>query len=214
MGLDADLISYYEAEARGGHRVALGEMRTSLRREFAATLRAEGRTHLVDVGAGPGLDTVQWCSDGFGAVGLDLAHANVECMRDQGLAGVTGSLYQLPFRHGGFEALWTMSAVVHVPDRHLDGVLAELVRVVEPAGLVGIGTWGGRDYEGAPEVGEIRPYRFFSLRSHDRWRSILERHGDVETFRTFEPHATSGWEYQFATVRTLAPPGRADALNG
>lgn len=201
MALDAELTAYYEAEARGRHRVDLGELRTSLREEFASTLRSEGRSRLVDVGAGPGLDAAQWRSDGFDVVGLDLAHANVELMRDGGLVGVTGSLHRLPFRSGSFDALWTMSTLVHVPDRHVDAALAELVRVVAPGAPVGIGTWGGRDFEGAPEVGEIRPYRFFSLRSHDRWRNVLAGHGTVETFRSFDPHAVSGWEYQFAVIR-------------
>lgn len=201
MALDADLIAYYEAEARGRHRVALGELRTSLRDEFTATLRSEGRTLVADVGAGPGLDAVQWRRDGFEVVGLDLAYANVEVMRDEGLVGVTGSLHRLPFRTGSVEALWTMSTLVHVPDRYVDAVVAELVRVVGAGAPIAIGTWGGRDFEGTPEVGEIRPYRFFSLRSHDRWRSMLARHGDLESFATYDPHSVSGWEYQFAVLR-------------
>ena len=109
MALDADLIAYYDAEARGEHRSAHGDLRLELRRRFAELLRyGEVRT-LIDVGAGPGLDTALWAADGFTAVGVDLAHANVERMRDVGLAGVTGSLYVLPFRSETFDALWTMS---------------------------------------------------------------------------------------------------------
>ena len=78
MALDADLIAYYDAEARGGHRSAYGDLRLELRRRFAALLRNERISTLIDVGAGPGLDTARWDADGFSVVGVDLAHANVE----------------------------------------------------------------------------------------------------------------------------------------
>ena len=201
MALDADLIAYYDAEARGGHRSAYGDLRVELRRRFAELLRAEAIRTLFDVGAGPGLDTVRWDADGFRVVGLDLAHANVQRMSDVGLTSVTGSLYQLPFRSATFDALWTMSTFVHVPHKRFDEAMTEMLRVVEPGAPLGIGTWGGLDFEGVPEFGELPPFRFFSLASHDRWREMLERHAEVELFETYDSTGGHGWEYQFAVMR-------------
>ncbi len=198
---DADLIAYYEAEARGGHRSAYGDRRVELRGRFAELLRGERISTLLDVGAGPGLDTKRWHADGFRVVGLDLTHANIERMRAAGLTGVTGSLYELPFRAGAFDALWTMSTFVHVPHDRFDEAITEMLRVVVPGAPLGIGTWGGLDFEGVPEFGELRPYRFFSLASHDRWREMLARHAEVELFETSESTGGQGWEYQFAVVR-------------
>lgn len=201
MPLDDDLIAYYQAEARGRHRTLRGEMRTAVRSDFAVRLRSERRLTVADVGAGPGLDTEAWRSDGFDAVGLDLTHANAELMRERGLHAVTGSLYELPFRDGVFDALWTMSTFVHVPHERFDAAIIEMLRVVRPGAPLGIGTWGGVDFEGVPEVGHLRPHRFFSLASHERWREMLCRHGQLDAFTTFEPDARSGWEYQFAVLR-------------
>ncbi len=156
---------------------------------------------MVDVGAGPGLDVAGWQQDGFDVVGVDLALANVEVMHRRGLSAVAGSLYQLPFRDSTFDALWSMSTFVHVPHDRFDEAIAELVRVVQPGGLLGIGTWGGLDYEGTPTFGDLRPYRFFSLASHPRWRAMLGQHGDVELFETHQPGDDHGWEYQFAVLR-------------
>lgn len=202
MGVEADLISYYEAEARGRHRVGHGDLRHTLRQRFAEVVREEGRGSLVDVGSGPGLDTEAWHRDGFQAVGVDLAHANVELLCEQGLVGVTGSLYCLPFRTASFDALWTMSTFVHVPDDRFDEAINSLMRVVRPGAPLGVGTWGGMDFEGVREFGELRPYRFFSLRSHDRWRRMLDECAGLETFETFESSGSHGWEYQFAVIRT------------
>ncbi len=202
MVREADLIAYYEAEARAGARTTVGEFRRRLRTAFARQLSAEGRRHLVDIGAGPGLDTEAWQHDGYSVVGLDLATANVMTMRARGLTGIVGSLYALPLRDGAFEAAWSMSTFVHVPHDRFDEAMLELLRVVEPGGVLGIGTWGGREFEGVPHFGTIRPYRFFSLAGHDRWQAMLARRATVEHFEVHDPHAGDGWEYQFAVLRT------------
>lgn len=202
VNLDADLIAYYEAEARGRLRTVRGAMRSALRSSFAARLRSEGRRAVVDVGAGPGLDAEAWSSDGFDVVGIDLTHANAVLMSERDLRCVTGSLYQLPFRTGAFDALWTMSTFVHVPHVRFDAAIEEMLRVVRPGAPLGIGTWGGVDLEAVQEVGELRPYRFFSLATHDRWQAMLTSHGSLDSFETFAPDPVSGWEYQFAVLRS------------
>jgi SAM-dependent methyltransferase len=201
MGLDADLIAYYDAEAASGRRAGHGDVRSELYESFRNQMRAENRLSIVDVGAGPGVDTALWLRDGFDVVGVDLTFANVRVMGDKDLAGVTGSLYQLPFRSGSFDAVWTMNTFVHVPDARLAEAFGELVRVATPGAALGIGSWGGKDYEGVPEFGDLRPYRFFALRSHDRWYECLSRHGRIEEFVTFEPTSADAWEYQFGVLR-------------
>lgn len=203
MGLDADLTAYYDAEARGGLRGELDPTRVEIRRRYIHALRAERRRTVIDVGSGPGRDTVAFHRDGFDATGVDLAPANVSALCSQGPAGVTASLYALPFRTSSFEALWTMSTFVHVPHERFDEAMTELLRVAAPGAPIAIGTWGGQDYEGVPEFGELRPYRFFSLASHERWRSMLERHGDIEYFEAYPPTREGGWEYQYAVIRRL-----------
>jgi SAM-dependent methyltransferase len=205
VGLDADLIAYYEAEAQSGLRAATQPAsREGLRERFAAFIAQREAVRLVDVGCGPGLDVEAWHRDGFEVVGVDLAHANVERVRRLGIAAATGSIYELPFRTGAFDALWTMSTFVHVPRARHDVALAELMRVMRPGSRLAIGTWGGVDFEGVPEFGALRPYRFFSLSSHDRWRSLLDRHGVVVAFDTLASTSAAGWEYQFAI---LVAPG-------
>lgn len=201
MGLDADLTAYYDAEAREGLRGALDSTRVEIRRGCVGVLRAERRRTIIDVGSGPGRDTVEFLRQGFDATGVDLAPANVAALCSQGPVGVTASLYALPFRTSSFDALWTMSTFVHVPHHRFDEAMTELSRVVAPGAPMAIGTWGGQDYEGVPEFDELRPYRFFSLASHERWRSMLERHGDIEDFETHPPTREGGWEYQYALIR-------------
>lgn len=200
--LDASLVAYYDAEAAAGARVEQGELRTTLRGEFARLLSAEGRRTVLDVGAGPGLDVAGFTAAGLVAFGLDLAPGNVVVMRDRGVAGVVGSIYDLPMADGALDAVWTMSTLVHVPDTRLSDAVAELLRVVRPGGPVAIGSWGGRDWEGSADFTRFDPPRFFSLRAHDRWHAFLASVAQVEhvaSYTTEQP----GWEYQFAVLRAL-----------
>jgi SAM-dependent methyltransferase len=199
--LDADLTAYYDQEAGLGLRVGHGPLRTDLRERFSDLLRREGHRRIVDVGAGPGLDTIAFAHDGFEIVGVDLAPANVRALVGSGALGAVGSLYALPFRDAEFDALWTMSTFVHVPDARTDAAMRELCRVVRPGGVLGIGTWGGFDWEGISDHDTIEPRRYFSLAAHVRWRQALTRHGMVESFETWRPNPDIDWEYQFAVVR-------------
>jgi len=199
--LDASLVEYYEQEAALGRRHEVRGERAERRDRFIDLLDREQRHLVVDVGSGPGLDTIAFVDAGFSGVGLDLAAGNIAALHDAGLVGVSGSLYEPPFADGSFDAAWSMSTLVHVPDDRFDAAMAAIMALVRPGAPVAIGTWGGFDWEGISEFGDIRPYRFFSLRSHERAHDLLARHGAVESFDTWRPDPSIDWEYQFVVLR-------------
>lgn len=202
--LASDLIAYYEQEVAVGRRTELPDHRVRVHDRFVALLRAEGRSSVVDLGSGPGLDTERFVARGFDAVGVDLAPANAVAMGERGLRGVAASLFSPPFQPASFDAAWTMSTLVHVPDDRFDDALAAIIALVPIGAPIAVGTWGGFDFEGVSEFGDIRPYRFFALRNHDRLERMLAAHGDIERFETSRPNPESDWsdwEYQFALLR-------------
>jgi len=198
---DRDLVAYYEQEVALGRRSRHGAHRVEMLGSFIELLRHEGRASVVDVGAGPGLDVVEFASAGLDAVGVDLTPGNVSAMRRRGLRAVCGSIYDPPLTPHSFDAVWSMSTLVHVPDSRFDQAVDGLVSLAGPDAPIAVGTWGGFDFEGRSEHGDIRPYRFFALRSHERFRELMERHGRVEQFETIVVDPASDWEYQLVVVR-------------
>jgi SAM-dependent methyltransferase len=198
--LEADLAAYYDQEA--GERAArdLQPRRVEHRAAFLDLLVAEGRRRVVEVGTGPGVDAGAFLARGLAVSGVDLSPEHVRLARAAGVEAYVASVLDLPFADGSFDAGWTMSTLLHVPDADLHAALAEITRVLRPGSPLAVGVWGGLDWEGHRDRDEIQPPRFFSLRSHERWRAALGRHGSVDEWDTWAPDGTS-WTYQWAMLR-------------
>jgi SAM-dependent methyltransferase len=197
---ESDLALYYDQEA-AERAVRDPDPRRSQRRdEFADRLLAEARVRVLEVGVGPGRDAVALAARGLAVTGVDLSTEHVRLARAAGIDAYVASVLRLPFADGSFDAGWTMSTLLHVPDAAFDEALREISRVLQPGAPLAVGLWGGEDYEGPSTKDRIEPRRFFSVRSHERARAMLARHGDVETFETWGG-ADGSWAYQWCVLR-------------
>jgi len=195
-----DLAAYYDTEAEAGVRSDLSDLRVSLHDQSVRGFHDDGVGTILDVGAGSGLDLVRFRASGFQVLGLDLSTRNVSLLASSKVPAVVGSVLELPLATGAADVVWTMSTLVHIGDDEIHLALSELCRVCRTGGLIAVGSWGGRDWEGTSDFTRFHPPRFFSLRDHGRWRRILEDLGTIERFDTFVT-PQDGWEYQFALLR-------------
>lgn len=204
--LERELKEYYEAEAVGRLRPGHGVRRREVCEQFARELALDDRRRVVDVGAGPAADHAPFVEQGIAYVGVDLSIGNSSLAAERGQIVVPASLFQLPFADGTFAAGWTMSTLQHVPDNRMDEALAEFVRVLEPDSPCVVGLWSGADeiVRSPSSTTGIELPREFTLRSHERIRSVLARHLVIRSDETFPPDA-AGWEYHLARGRTPPP---------
>ncbi len=208
------LADFYNRRAASGADRPPSRNRVEQRQRFIALLKAEGRHSVLEVGTGTGLDGLKFVQAGIHYTGVDLAEGQVRLARARGLDVSVASARRLPFPDGSFPALWSMSTLLHIPAYDIDAVLAELVRVTAPGGLIAVGLWSGDDEEVLNPEDDVEP-RFFSRRSDATVREVFGRHGDFEDFVTW-PEGTGAesgpgagyWtqHYQFLVLRTLAPP--------
>ena len=209
---EADLRTYYDNEAAVRHGKQPSVTRARHRDAFIELLRRERRTSVVEVGTGPGRDSLAFRDAGLSLRGIDLAPASVELCRAAGLDVQVGSALELPFATGEFEAAYTASTLLHVAGEDLDTALAELVRVVQPGAPMVVGVWGAdrtREQRWGPAT--YGPPRFFALRSDADLRAALERHATIETFDTWPDPDEDDTHYQWVVLRT---PPAADGRNG
>ena len=198
--LEGRLADYYDREGRVRAAMPLDPGRVEGRDAFVKLLHREKRQRLIDVGSGPGRDTVAFAANGFTTTAVDRSIGHTQLAAAAGLTAVQATLLALPFPPATFDAGWTMSTLVHVPDDRWDVALAEITSVLKPGAPLAIGLWGGLDDERwHPPRGGL-PSRFFSLRSHGRAQALCRRHGELESFVTW-PEGHGEWEYQFAVLR-------------
>jgi len=197
----ASLVLSYDNDAEARDARLLPDERNRLREQFVDLLAVEGRTRLIEFGAGAGQDAVELMAAGLTVVAMDLSPENVEKCRARGIDAHVGDFYSLDLPDGGFEAGWAMSTLLHVPDVDIDRVLSELIRVLQPGAPLAIGLWGGVDMEGTMDDDWADPPRFFSMRSDAHLLEILERHGTVESFETVMHREDGSEHYQWCVIR-------------
>jgi SAM-dependent methyltransferase len=194
------LAAYYEQEASDRAKRPIDPQRVGARSRFVARLEGR-RPRILEVGVGPGRDAVSFLAEGIPVVGVDLSVEHAQRAGSTGAHAVVATVRRLPFDNSAFAALWTMSTLMHVPNEAIADALVELRRVLAPGALAAVGVWGGPDVERHRGIDVFEPPRFFSLRSDERWRSLLSTLGSVEDFETWGGRSNDFW-YQWAIVRT------------
>jgi len=156
----AELRSYYEAEAEQGSRGPLSGKRVVWRDEFIERLQSEGRSSVVDFGAGPGFDVAAFCECGLQAIGLDLAVGNAVLARQSDRTVLPADIAAPPLRTRSFDAAWSMSTIMHLPDEQATQALAAMVASTVPGAPIRVGVWGGNGEVRIDEQipGERRPF--------------------------------------------------------
>jgi SAM-dependent methyltransferase len=194
------LAAYYEQEASDRAKRPIDPQRVEARTRFITRLDGR-RPRILEVGVGPGRDAASFVAEGIPVVGVDLAVEHALRASWTGVHAVVATVRRLPFGNSAFAALWTMSTLMHVPNAAIADALVELRRVLAPGALAAVGVWGGPDVEHHRGIDDFDQPRFFSLRSDERWRSLLSTLGSVEDFEIWGRRGDDFW-YQWAVVRT------------
>lgn len=196
----ADLRSYYEREAELKRRGSPGPNRVRARDEYIELLRREDRRRVIDFGAGPGEDVVSFVEAGIACIGVDLAFGNAKLAADQELLVVHGSIAAPPFRAASFDAGWSMSTLMHVPEAEVPDVARAMTVSLEPGAPLMVGLWGGtrRDEISTTQIeGE---QRLFSMRPLEMNRELLSSAGVIEHSEIWDV-GPDGWHYQLFLIR-------------
>ncbi|MBW8826678.1 MAG: class I SAM-dependent methyltransferase [Acidobacteria bacterium] len=199
--VEAALASYYDQEGEERLTRSVDPRRQAARDGFLASLSTGVPRAVLEIGAGPGRDTTAFLDAGHRYVAVDPSIEHARRCHRTGAPVVLASARQLPFPTASFDAVWTMSMLMHIPNSAIDLALAEVTRVLVPGGIAALGVWGGPDVENhsQDEVRNGRPPRLFSRRSNERWRSMLADVGSVEAFETWGGDVD--FFYQWAVVR-------------
>lgn len=200
-----DLRTAYDRHA--AERIAMHdqEWKTGERDRFAGTLREAGVHSLLEIGAGHGVSGQYFVDAGFRVVCTDLSPELIEHCRAYGLIAHVMDFAALDVARlgqpAGFDAVFGMNCLLHVPRRELEGVLRSIVGALAPGGLFYWGQYGREaPFEGVYEDDEYRPRRFFSFLTDDEIQQAASKHFEVVDF-TRLARERDRWGYQALILR-------------
>lgn len=139
---------------------------------------------VLDVGCGPGHLTAHLRARQVDAVGLDVVPEFIDHARATYPHGryALGSMRRLPFPDRSVAGILAWYSLIHLSPDELDGVLAELRRVVSPAGALVAGFFDGHAV--APFDHKVTTAYFWPV---DEFATRLERAGFTEVERGQRP---------------------------
>lgn len=157
---------------------------------------------MLEIGAGPGQDSLFFKENGYQVVCTDLSPEMVRICKERGLDARVMDYYKMDFPDGTFDAIYAMNCLLHVPKDQIRVVLGEIHRVMKPQGLFYLGVYGGQDSEGIWEKDFYEPKRFFSFFTDEKMIELVEEYYHIETFNVVK-YQPEGLHYQSIVLRRM-----------
>jgi SAM-dependent methyltransferase len=180
------LQSAYDASAAERDQGDKSPWKLTERRAFLERVRAEGKTRLLEIGAGTGQDSLFFLEHGLSVVATDLSPEMVARCRAKGLEAHTMDFLRLNFPPESFDACYAFNCLLHVPNADMPSVLEAIREVLKRGALLYVGQYGGEPFEGISPDDWHDPPRFFSFRSDQQIRAFVEPHFELLDFHTVE----------------------------
>jgi len=172
--LIGNLREAYDKRAAWRDERPYPEWKEKERANFLAYLQRENKRTLLEIGAGPGRDSLFFQQNGLDVVATDLSPEMVKLCRAKGLAAYVMDFASLDFPQP-FDAIFALNCLLHVPKSDLPTILQRLHGLLKPGGLFYMGVYGGQDFEGIYEADEHEPKRLFSLYTHEQIQEVAGR---------------------------------------
>ncbi|WP_404450690.1 class I SAM-dependent methyltransferase [Virgibacillus necropolis] len=159
---------------------------------FNKFLIDENKSNLLEIGAGPGKDSLFFKEQGIDTYSTDISPEMVKLCGNKGLIADVMSFDELGFPDNHFDAVWAMNCLLHVPKDEISVVLSEIKRVLKPSGLFFMGVYGGKNSEGVWEDDFYEPKRFFSFYEDDLIKELLAEFFTIERFDVVSDEVVGG----------------------
>lgn len=170
-------------------------------RTFLNQFIEQSGTKILDVGSGPGRDGMLLKNAGKGVICLDASEEMVRLSTEQGLESVVSDFTFLPFKDNSFDAVWSYTALLHIPKKYIDEPLDEIYRVLKDGGIFALGLIEG-DTEGYRESSGINLPRWFSFYRKEEIEKIAKKHGfETIYFETFAPKSKNYLNFIFKKIK-------------
>lgn len=152
---------------------------------------------VLNVGSGPGRDSVLLKEKGLDVVCLDASSVMVELCKEKGFTSVLGDFMSLPFNDNSFDGVWAYTSLLHVPKSSVVKAIGEISRVLKNGCVLGLGLIEG-DREEYRESSGVNMLRWFSFYTKKEVEDLLKESGfELMYFEQFKPRSKNYLNFIF-----------------
>ncbi|WMT42254.1 class I SAM-dependent methyltransferase [Paenibacillus sp. D2_2] len=182
LSIKLSLREAYDNHADLRDSAQLEDWKTEERDKVLGAFRSNEVQSILEIGAGPGRDSLFFKEQGFDVTAVDLSEEMVHLCLQKGLDARVMDFYQLDFADRSYDAVYAMNCLLHVPKAQLPGVLAEIKRILKPNSLFYLGLYGGISTDGIWMQDPYKPKRYFAMYPDLEIQQIIKRHFQIEDF--------------------------------
>jgi SAM-dependent methyltransferase len=196
-----NLRAAYNQSAEQRNQGTKSAWKLESRQAFLEQLQREGKTRLLEIGAGPGTDGQFFQDNGRIVTCTDLSPEMVRLCREKGLDAHVMDFLNLDFPDAHFDAVYALNCLLHVPKADLPRVLQAIRRILKPGGLMFMAVYGGFAHEAVWEEDNHEPKRFFAFYTDEQIQAVVGRHFKVEQFTAVDNNTDNGLHSQILILR-------------
>jgi SAM-dependent methyltransferase len=161
--LKQQLKQAYDQKAEDRDHLSPQPWKIAERLAFLQHLQQANAETLLEIGAGPGQDSLFFQQNGLTVTCTDLSPEMVRLCCQKGLNAQVMDFTALQFPPNSFEAVFARNCLLHLPKADWPAVLQSIHTILKPAGLFYLGLYGGYDHEGVWDDDSYEPKRFFTF---------------------------------------------------
>ena len=121
----------------------------------------------------------------------------IKLSSERGLESILAGFDKLPFEKESFDAVWSYTALLHIPKKSTDASFKEIYRILKPSGIFALGLIEG-DSEEYRESSSIDMLRWFSFYQKNEVIDLCKKYGfEFVYFEAFKPRTKNYLNFIF-----------------
>ncbi|MBC5638735.1 class I SAM-dependent methyltransferase [Ornithinibacillus sp. BX22] len=187
-----NIAESYNTKAQERDSSTMQAWKVKEREVFLDYIQSENVNSLLEIGAGPGKDSLFFKEKGLNTFSTDISPEMIKLCKEKGLNAQVMSFSNLVFSDKHFDSIWAMNCLLHVSKEDIQSVLNEIKRVLTPNGLFYLGVYGGENSEGIWQDDAYIPKRFFSFYEDHTLKELLSKFFIIEYFNVVPKEIVGG----------------------
>ena len=179
-----DLILSYNHAVNERDNYHIADWKKHQLQRFLNLLYAEGKTRLIDIGSGTGIQGIFFQEQGLFVTCVDISPENVARCKEKGLESYVLNVMDLSSIGQIYDCAIALNSLLHISTSQLSTTLSNIHSVLKPDGLFYWGQYGGEYREGVYDEDKYEPKRFFSLLDDTQIKEKASKMFDIVDFLT------------------------------